>query len=375
MFSFFHSFINRKKVFLPLGNFFRVSVKMFLKERLQPKNIKMQENSHTKLSQAFKILSIDGGGIKGLYSSTVLEHLETKYGPASDYFDMICGTSTGGLIALALALKIPASDISRVYIEKGKIIFPKRSRWGGIIRQTVWKGKYSDEPLKDVLESIFREAKVKDLQNYVCVPSYSFTDARPWIFKRDHGELYRDNETPLVDVALATSAAPTYFPLCEIPHYDHKQFIDGGVWANNPTLVGVIEALTYFVGQDRTYQNIEVLSVSSLNNTAGKPVGLKRRRSFINWRNDLFETSLIGQSAFTHYTMEKLSELSHLPVRYVRIPSEQISAEQQHLVQLDCAIPKALNFIRGKGNDRGYLVGKDPEIAQFFKSRKQLKIQ
>lgn len=324
---------------------------------------------------AFKILTIDGGGIKGLYSSTIFEHLETKYGPVSDYFDMICGTSTGGLIALALSLKIPAPDISKIYVEQGRTIFPKRTKIGGIIRQTLWRGKYSDTPLREVLQGVFKEAKVKDLNNLVCIPSYSFTDARPWIFKRDHGELYRDNETLLVDVALATSAAPTYFPLCEIDRYDQKQFIDGGVWANNPTLVAVIEALTYFVGQGREYQSIEVLSVSSLNNTAGKPVGLKRRRSFINWRNDLFETSLIGQSAFTDYAMKKLSELNHIQIKYVRIPSEQISAEQQHLVQLDCAIPKAINFIRGKGNDRGYLVGKDPEICKFFNTRKHFKPQ
>lgn len=323
---------------------------------------------------SFKIISIDGGGIKGLYSSTILEHLESKYGPISDYFDMICGTSTGGLIALALGLKIPATSISKIYTEKGQKIFPKRSKWGGIIRQTFWGGKYSDNPLKEVLKEVFGESKIKDLNNLVCIPSYSLTDARPWIFKRDHNHLYRDNNTFLLDAALATSAAPTYFPLCEIPSYDNKQFIDGGVWANNPTLVGVIEALTYFVGPEKEFQNIEVLSISSLNNTAGKPVGLSRFRSFIKWRNDLFETSMIGQSSFTDYTMKKLSELNHTKIRYVRIPSEQISAEQQHLVQLDCAVSKAIQFIRGKGNDRGFLIGKDPEIQQFFITKKQYKV-
>lgn len=323
---------------------------------------------------SFKIISIDGGGIKGLYSSTILEHLEAKHGPISDYFDMICGTSTGGLIALALSLKIPATDVSKIYTEKGHLIFPKRAKWLGIIRQTLWKGKYSDRPLMAVLKEVFKESTIKDLNNLVCIPSYSITDARPWIFKKDHNNLYRDNKALLADVALATSAAPTYFPLCEIPYYDNKQFIDGGVWANNPTLVGVIEAITYFVGPEKEFQSIEVLSLSSLNNTAGKPVGLKRYRSFIKWRNDLFETSMIGQSSFTDYTMKKLSELNHLKIKYLRIPSEQISAEQQHLVQLDCAVSKAIQFIRGKGNDRGYLVGKDVEISQFFINKKQFKV-
>lgn len=335
----------------------------------------MDKNPHIVDNKVFKILSIDGGGIKGLYSSTVLEHLEQRFGPASDYFDMICGTSTGGLIALCLVLKIPATEISKIYTEQGNKIFPKRTLLGGIIRQTFWKGKYSDSPLKEVLSSVFEQKTVADLQNLVCIPSYSLTDARPWVFKRDHGKLDRDNNTLIVDVALATSAAPTYFPLCEIAGYDQKQFIDGGVWANNPTLVGIIEALTYFVGKEKEFSSVEILSVSSLNNTAGKSIGLKRKRSFISWRNDLFDTSLIGQSHFTDYFMNKLCEMNDIKIRYVRIPSEQISAEQQHLVKLDCASQKALQFIRGKGNDRGFLAKKDPAIEAFFKNHKQYKIQ
>lgn len=328
-------------------------------------------------SKPFKILSIDGGGIKGLYSSKILEHLEqTHKSPISDYFDMICGTSTGGLIALALCLKIPSKDISAFYEKHGKVIFPRRTKIGGILRQTFWRGKYSDHALKMALESIFGERKIADSQNLLCIPSYSLTDARPWVFKFDHRErkLDRDNKALCVDVALATSAAPTYFPLCEIDYYDHKQFIDGGVWANNPTLVGVIEALTYFVGDGREFDSVEVLSLSSLNCTGGKPIGLKRFRSFINWRNDLFDTSLIGQSHFTHYMMSKLCELNHIKIKYVRVPSENISAEQQHLVQLDNASHEAINFIRGKGNDRGELAKKDSEIEAFFLNKKKYKI-
>lgn len=325
------------------------------------------------MGNKFKILSIDGGGIKGLYSSTILEHLEERFDPMSDYFDMICGTSTGGLIALCLALKIPATAISEIYEKRGSQIFPRRTKLGGIIRQTFWGGKYSDVPLKQVLKDVFGNKKIADLENLVCIPSYSVTDARPWVFKRDHSKLDRDNNTLLVDVALATSAAPTYFPVCEIPHYNYKQFIDGGVWANNPTLSGLIEALTYFVGANRDFSSVDILSISSLNNTAGKPVGLKRRRSFLDWRDDLFETSLIGQSYFSNYFMKKLCEMTEINIRYHRIPSEPVSPEQQNLVQLDCASEKALRFIKGKGNDRGFIAKKEPEITAFFQSKKQFK--
>jgi patatin-like phospholipase/acyl hydrolase len=330
------------------------------------------------MNKPFKILSIDGGGIKGLYSSTVLEHLEKKYqGSCSDYFDLLCGTSTGGLIALGLSLKIPASEMSKIYSEHGKDIFPKQSKISGLLRQTFWKGKFKDDPLKKVLNDVFKENTIANSNNLLCIPSYSFTDARPWIFKYDHkeGGLSRDNEAKYVDVALATSAAPTYLPLAEIPHYDYKQFVDGGVWANNPSMIGLIEALTYFVGKDKEYDGVQILSISSLNNASGKPTGLKRNRAFVQWRNDLFETSMIGQSNFTHYFLSKLHELTGIPVEYTRIPSEAISAEQQHLVQLDVATTDAIHLIKGKGNDRGTLASKDPEISKFFNSHKTYKIK
>ena len=325
----------------------------------------------------FKILSIDGGGIKGLYSSTILEHLEKKYGGScSDYFDMLCGTSTGGLIALGLSQKIPAIEISKIYSEHGKKIFPKQNKVVALLKQTFWKGKFKDDALKEVLAEIFGEKTIACSNNLLCVPAYSFTDARPWIFKYDHieGGLSRDNQTRYVDVALATSAAPTYLPLAESEFYDHKQFIDGGVWANNPSLIGLIEALTYFVGEGKVYDGVQILSISSLNNTAGKPTGLERHRAFVQWRNDLFETSMIGQSSFTDYFLSKLHEISSMPVEYVRIPSEAISAEQQHLVQLDVATTDSIRLIRGKGNDRGTLASKDSVIAKFFQSKKTYKI-
>jgi predicted acylesterase/phospholipase RssA len=328
------------------------------------------------MTKPFKILSIDGGGIKGLYSAKILEHLENRFNcRISDYFDLICGTSTGGLIALALSSKIPASEISVFYEQFGKVIFPHRSKLGGLIRQTFWRGKYSDVPLRLALTTIFGESKIGDAHNLLCIPSYTLTDARPWVFKYDHGILDRDNKAFCVDVALATCAAPTYFPLAEIDYYDRKQFIDGGVWANNPTMVGVLEALTYFVGEGKEFDSIEVLSVSSLNNTAGKSIGLFRHRPFISWRNDLFETSLIGQSEFTHYMMSKFCQMNHIKIKYIRIPSESISAEQQHLVQLDVATDRSLNFIKGKGNDRGELAKKDPAIEAFFKDKKHYIIQ
>ena len=224
----------------------------------------------------FKILSVDGGGIKGLYSATVLANFEDEFNClASDHFDLLCGTSTGVLIALALSQKMPAKEICDFYKKHGGNIFPNRSKWFSWLEyletklfkgkyffgQTLWHGKYKNEYLKEVLTDLFQEKTIGESNNLLCVPSYCITEARPYIFKYDHTVLRRDNKTSYVDVALATSAAPTYFPIHQIANHDNKQFVDGGVWANNPTLVGLIEALKYFVGEDREYDSIQILSV------------------------------------------------------------------------------------------------------------------
>ena len=174
----------------------------------------------------------------------------------------------------------------------------------------------------------------------------------------------------MVDVALATSAAPTYFPMAEIKYYDNKQFIDGGVWGNNPTLVGLLEALDYFVGKDKEFDKLKILSVSSLSLTGGKKTGLKRNRSFLDWRDELFETSLTGQSYFSHYFMEKIQNLSDISIDYVRIPTSEISSDQESLIQLDVATKKALDLIKGKGKDMADVFKKKPEVIDFFKNKK-----
>lgn len=325
--------------------------------------------------QTFKILSIDGGGIKGLYSSAILEELEKTYKcNISDHFDMICGTSTGGLIALGLSLKIPAKEISKFYINKGAKIFPRR-RFISTFKQIAWRGKFSNKALISAVTDIFGNKVLGDSNNLLCIPSYSITDNRPYIFKHDHSNLTRDNDTKYVDVALATSAAPTYLPIWSIESHNRKQFIDGGVWANNPSLVGLLEALQYFVGKEKPYNRIDLLSISSLNIIGGKPLDNKKRKSFLSWKSDLFETFNVGQAFFTDFFMQKMNDFNEIDINYVRIPSVEISTQQEKYAQMDNATKDAIDFIRGKGKDQGLLYSKKPEVKNFFLKTKNHKVK
>lgn len=323
----------------------------------------------------FKVLTIDGGGIKGLYSAKILSLFETElrrtHGVDArivDYADLICGTSTGGLIALALALRIPAEKICEFYETKGPQIFKGSEGLIALLRQLLFGGKFSDKPLRDALEEMYQGRTVGDSDCLLCIPTYDFTQGTYEIFKFDHkeGNLIRHNSLPMVDVALGTSAAPTFFPLAQIEKENNTQYVDGGVWANNPSLVGLTEAIWHFVGPGKAYDRVNMLSVASLNFSSGKPPLLKRRRGFLQWRHDLFDLSLIAQSEFTDVFLNLMQNRQLVPMTYTRIPSAVIGREQTPYIKLDLATPRSFALMNQFATDMYHEYRKNPAVQGFF---------
>lgn len=210
----------------------------------------------------FKILSLSGGGYRGLYTAEVLKELENHLKSQNpndciaNYFNLITGTSIGGIIALALAYEIPAEDIAKIFDDKGQAIFTKQSKFnfGGI-----FKAKYNSDVLKDVLLDWFGDALIGDLKHAVVIPSINYTTGSPVVFKTPHHKDFkRDWRQKIVDVALATSAAPTYFKRHRI---GNCEYIDGGLFANNPSLIGLHEADKFF---EYPVREVKVLSIGTL---------------------------------------------------------------------------------------------------------------
>jgi uncharacterized protein len=321
------------------------------------------------LQSCYKILSIDGGGIKGLYSATVLQKMEERYGPLHEYFNLICGTSTGGIIALALASGIPMSEVVEFYNESGPMIFPYQK--GGerafhFLKQLVWKSKYSDQQLHDALEGVFGDKRIEDCKTHVLIPTVNITTGEPCIFKSDHvPQLTRDKKRLLTEVALATSAAPTYFPIVELQMENgREQFIDGGLVANNPALYGIQEYLRYYKNDSR-YNDYSLLSISSLNEAVKFPdLIANKRKSFIKWGDKLISLMIDSQSAAVHHHIEYLK--SHSGGRYVRIPSIALTADEKKRIALDMASPKSLSILIEKGNKTSEQWVEKEEIKAFF---------
>ncbi|MGW2643969.1 CBASS cGAMP-activated phospholipase [Streptomyces olivaceoviridis] len=193
-----------------------------------------------ELTERFQILALDGGGFRGMFSAAVLTRLEEDLGTRIvDHFDLIAGTSTGGIIALGLGLGLSPREILTFYTEHGPRIFRDRSRMRGI-RHLV-RAKYGSEPLKAALTEVFGDRTFGESTKRLVITSYNVAADDVYLFRTPHlPTLKRDWREKAVNVALATSAAPTYLPGMPL---DGARLIDGGVWANNPTMVALTEAV------------------------------------------------------------------------------------------------------------------------------------
>lgn len=209
-----------------------------------------------------KILAIDGGGIKGVYAASLLSEIERFSGAnICDYFDMLAGTSTGAIIAAALSIKIPAHNILELYLNKGEEIFPKE-HW------KLFRGKYRTQPLKNELEKIFDDKKMSDASTRLLIPTYNLSTDAVQIFKTPHAmDLYYDKDKKIYEVLLATTAAPAYFSPYKM---SGGVYMDGGVGANNPSLIALVEGITRCGWNKEDIMILNIGSVTSGKNTTGK---------------------------------------------------------------------------------------------------------
>jgi patatin-like phospholipase/acyl hydrolase len=246
----------------------------------------------------FQVLALDGGGLKGIFSAAVLAGLEQDLGgrPIVQHFDLVTGTSTGGIIALALGAGMSPRQVLQFYLDQQHQIFP--NRFGHRSLRQLFAAKYSSRNLQAALRRAFGETLLGHSRVPLVIPTYNLGDDDVYLFKTPHVQrLRRDWRVPMWQVAMATSAAPTYFPAFCLPS-DRVRLIDGGVWANNPALVGVTEAVSLFkVPLDR-------IRVLSLGTTSAVTVRKRRldRGGLLQWARGatVVDVLLRGQSTGAH---------------------------------------------------------------------------
>lgn len=321
------------------------------------------------------ILALSGGGARGLFTAAILEQLEKAIGfPVASRFDLIAGTSIGGILALGLAKEIPATELKALFDHSREIFDPSSMRW------PIFRARYRNTALKTLIEDdkVFGQAIVGDLKHRIVIPSVNYTKGEPSFFKTPHDQrLYRDWQYRLVDVAMATAAAPTYFPIYGFANQD---FVDGGLVANAPGLVAVHEALHFAGNPD--IKKIHVLSIGTagggtaidpaLAPSMGALFGLKRRRFWLTkgWGFRLFELTIRAQEAMSnsmlgHWLGDRHHLIDAVPrpqqTGYLGLDDVSDEARKAHLGQAAIA---SQNFLTAELINR--IRAHEPRVPTFF---------
>ncbi len=310
-----------------ISDFFR---KLFGRQKEEPQAIELPEPKREE--QRF-ILCIDGGGMRGLIPVVVLQMLEDlirENGGKDDiarYFDLIAGTSTGGLISLSLSCEsslkhmdgqLDLDSLMETYLTMGDEIFkPKASILG--LRQMV-EDKYSSTNIQKLVQRWFGARPMDTAKVPTLIMAYDISNGQQQMIRS-----YADEaDYPVWVAARATSAAPTYFSPCE---YDGKLLVDGGVVANNPAIYAYFEAR-------RLYPECKSFHILSLS-TGGSyhTMTIESTRGLMNWAEQVSPMYSTAQKRTTDFVLEGLSD-----VEYIRIDdalSEPVKMDETNPMVLD----------------------------------------
>lgn len=334
-----------------------------------------------------RILSLNGGGVRGLYTISVLAEFERILAKGdesysiADHFDLIAGTSIGGLLALGLADGKTARELELKMREHATTIFPSRK----YLPDFLWKlckgcralfgNRYNGENIsKAVADIVGEERRIRHLQRRVLIPTVNVSTGKPLFVKTCHHPRFtRDDKLRLVDVARATSAAPTYFA----PHYIedlNAYFVDGGLVANNPSYVAYHEAVTDLKDEFgiKSEDQIYILNIGTMaSDFCINPELIKSLVPgyFRLWGlgSTLVETVMNSNQWMHHYmTARVLSKKNHVTL------DDAVPDQQASIITLDNSRPEALNVLaaRGKQKANEALADVDLKLREKFFSEK-----
>ncbi|MES3110493.1 CBASS cGAMP-activated phospholipase [Sphingomonas aurantiaca] len=315
----------------------------------------------------FRVLSLDGGGMRGTYTATYLDRVATAFArrrlvtgiDVGKAFDLIVGTSTGGIIACGLAKGVPLSTMVDLYRRHGADIFPKRLPEGawGVPADVLRRGAAIHEgagALQKALAAILEETTLADVYARrgiaLAITSVEMSQHRSWVFKTPHLKTSngRDNGYSLVDICMATSAAPIFRSLAAIDHPDggtgFNVFVDGGLWANNPVLIGLIDALEMTKPGD----SIQIFCLGTCPVPAGEQISKgDLDRGLAAWKFGGVAAELsIDAQAFAFDNMARMLA-RHLDrdCQVIRFPADKVPAALLPYLSLDDTREQAMNAL------------------------------
>ena len=296
-----------------------------------------------------RILSIDGGGIRGILPGVVLAKLESilqektnnKNLRLSDKLDFIAGTSTGGILACAYLMpnknglsKFTAQEAVNLYLDRGDEIFDISLKQKLKSMLGLGDEKYSAKELEEALLDNFADTNLSELLKPCLITSYDIRNRNAFFFRK-HRAQKDENNFKVRDVARATSAAPTYFEVSRVKNIKGTPFplVDGGVFANNPSLCAYSEVRTMsnLKINKPTAKDMLIISIG----TGGKKTSYsyKEARDWgkLKWIQPVIDIMMSGNSETVHYHLEQIFDtLSTADKKdYYRLEPKVISASYE----------------------------------------------
>ena len=288
-----------------------------------------------------RVLAIDGGGIRGLIPALVLTELERRAGRRTyEMFDLIAGTSTGGILACAVCAPdpLPASDLVQLYTEEGPKIFDRSLFQRIRSADGLLDEKYDDAALDSALERFLEHKRLAETLPDLIVPSYDTALPGPYFFKTTKAkETPETDDFPLSVVARATSAAPTYFEALEA---GDKALVDGGVFATNPAMCALAEVLNQ---EDLRPRDVVLLSLGCGQRTEKHSFDEIKDWGLVGWARPILDVVFDGVSDAVNYQLERVLS----PDRYLRLQVELTLASDD----LDDASEENLARLRSQAED------------------------
>jgi patatin-like phospholipase/acyl hydrolase len=320
-------------------------------------------------SPRFQILALSGGGYRGLYTAEILKRMEQENGgaPLARRFDLIAGTSVGGILALGLACEIPAARLVEIFERQGSTIFRRNSAMGALTRYSrfvdrylfgLTSARYRARGLREVLEQadLFSTYLLDHSLHPVIVPAVNYSTGAARVFKTPHHPDFRqDHSRSLVDIALATSAAPIFFPHHVI---EDQIYVDGGLVANGPALLALHEAEIFFA-QDPA--NVHVLSVGTIETNATASTQRRLGKGILGWGKDLFTLTIAAQERLLNQMLShRVTEKRHLRI------DTKLEKDQADDVGMDVVTPSSTQALKGQAANSFQWIVNDERLRAFL---------
>jgi patatin-like phospholipase/acyl hydrolase len=320
------------------------------------------------MGRKIKILSIDGGGIRGIIPGQILVYVENKLRELSgnddarlaDYFDFFAGTSTGGILTGIYLCpdeenpkrpRFTADQAVELYLRRGPIIFnsspwKKFTSMGGLSEEM-----YSEEALELYLKAYFRDIKLSQLIRPSIMTAYEIEKRHPFFFSSDDAQTILGRDFYLRDVARATSAAPIYFKASKIfscDNYKQYSFVDGGMFANNPAHCAYTEVTKKFLMNGRKPDFDDVVLLSLGTGVKKTPYIYEEAKEWgaLGWVKPIIHIFMSGTNEIVDYELKHLFTNSGNANHYLRLTPDLDAAS----ADLDDASPDNLMALKNEGS-------------------------